>query len=313
MKNKELERFFYTLFDDGDEICLSKNKFGYFSVPLKLYLNEQSSIDLIGQKNGEKTRTYTFYKNNLELVSVNAVSGARLDKNVTKFRTFLIEIDDMPILEQAKYIVDMRVPVSVAVFSGNKSIHFAVSLVEPVLTLEEYTYYAKWLLNIVSKADQNTKNPTRSIRIPFIRRKDTGKMQDLLYNNGRVSNNDFISFLNEYKDLAPKMTSNSQWISTISEERLREIKESGGYVDVRALPIWALERLKLAKSGQLKSAGYSRNNSVFSIAFELFKLGYPYDIVRVFIADWFPVEHDFSEQEMNTAILSALKKVRGGL
>lgn len=101
MKNKELERFFYTLFDDGDEICLSKNKFGYFSVPLKLYLNEQSSIDLIGQKNGEKTRTYTFYKNNLELVSVNAVSGARLDKNVTKFRTFLIEIDDMPILEQA--------------------------------------------------------------------------------------------------------------------------------------------------------------------------------------------------------------------
>lgn len=312
MKNKELQKFFLTLFDEEDEVCLSKNKFGYFSVPLSRYFDDSPTIELFGQKNGEKTRPYTFYKYNLELVSINAVRGARLDKNVTKLRTFLVEIDDLPIVDQVKYMVNMRAPISVAVFSGNKSIHFGISLEQPILSQEEYVYYAKWLLNILKQADQNTKNPTRSIRIPFAKRHDTGKVQDLLYNNGRINNNDFIAFLNEYRDLAPKKTQ-EQWYSSMSEERLRAIKESGGYVDVRALPIWSLERLKMAKNGQLKSAGYSRNNTVFSISFELFKLGYPYDIVKVFIAEWFPVEVDFTEQEMNTAIMSAFKKVRGSL
>lgn len=309
MKNKELVNFFLTLFDWEDEISLSKTKYGYFSVPLSEFLNDNPTITLIGQKNGQPTSSYTFYKSNLELVAINAVKGARLDANVTKYRSFLIEIDNMSLVEQSKYIVEKGVPLSVAVYSGNKSIHFGISLKTPLLSKEEYAYYAKWLLNILSKADQNTKNPTRSIRIPFVKRHDTGKVQELLYSNGRVDNNDFLAFLNHYKHLAPKQNGTSL-VASISEERLKELKESGLMVDLRALPYWAIERLKMARNGTLKANGYSRNATVYAIAYELFKLGYPYDIVLMFIMEWFPEEPDFLWKEIESTVKSAFNRVR---
>lgn len=317
MPNKALIDFFYTLFDPTDEICLSYNQLSYASVPLSEYLNEKGTITLYGQRNGQITKPYIFLKKELELVAINAVKGPKLDNNVIKYRSFLIEIDNMALTEQVRYILNHQVPISVAVYSGNKSIHFGIVLEQPLPSKTEYSFYAAWLLNILKKADQNTKNPTRSIRIPFVKRKNTGKMQTLLYNNGRISNNDFISFLNLYPELAPTNYKPNERLFTadifskISEQRLKELKEKGAMaVDLRALPTWALKRLKLWHEGKLKQMGYSRNNTVFSIAFELFKLGYTYDIVLLFMQEWAIVEPDFTFKEIETAVLSALKQVK---
>lgn len=119
-------------------------------------------------------------------ISINPLKESRRDANVTKFRNFLIEMDEGPLDEQMQKVREAGLPFSAATWSGSKSIHFIVSLEEPV---DEKTWrtWAEALIRSVG-ADPATKNPSRFSRLPGSHRADKGTTQSLLVLNGRVPN-----------------------------------------------------------------------------------------------------------------------------
>jgi hypothetical protein len=112
--------------------------------------------------------------------SINPLHTSRADANVQKYRNFLIEIDNMPIEQQQDYVLS-RVPVSAIVFSGNKSYHFIISLVDDLPNEAEYRKVAEAIYNAVPGIDKSCKNPSRLSRTPGVLRPDTGLYQDLIY------------------------------------------------------------------------------------------------------------------------------------
>lgn len=133
---------------------------------------------------------------------INELQDSRSDENVTCFRNFLIEIDKIPLVDQALYIDEIRMPFSAAVFSGGKSIHYVISLEEPCKDEAEYRELASFLIDdIVTLADKSNKNPSRFTRTPDFVRPDTGRKQELLELRGRVTKDEMLEFLEPYRKI----------------------------------------------------------------------------------------------------------------
>ena len=104
---------------------------------------------------------------------LNACDGGRKKCDIKKFRNFLIEIDEihgtkepMPHREQAILIHQKyKVPYSTVVSSGNKSIHFIISLEESLDGIEDYQYIANWIKNIIPEADSSVLVPEKLSRL----------------------------------------------------------------------------------------------------------------------------------------------------
>lgn len=110
----------------------------------------------------------------------------RADVNVTKFRTFMLELDSLPICEQRHYMDSLKVPYSAIVFSGSRSLHFLTVLTQPLPNYDAYMDISRRLHRLVEKADHSSKNPSRLSRLPFRVRPDTGKEQELVYLGERI-------------------------------------------------------------------------------------------------------------------------------
>ncbi len=137
-------------------------------------------------------------------VCVNELNAGttRSDENVACFRNFLIEIDTIPLDKQAKYIEQLALPYSAAVYSGGKSIHYIISLEEPCANVKEYRELASFLIDdIVTLSDKNNKNPSRFTRTPNYVRPDTGRVQEVLDLRKRVTNEELAKFLAPYAQL----------------------------------------------------------------------------------------------------------------
>lgn len=109
----------------------------------------------------------------------------RADHNVVCYRNILIELDNMPIMEQQQYVLE-RTPVTSIVFSGNKSYHFIISLANPCPTREAYDKLVRAFHRLLPLADKSTKNPSRFSRLPGVVRPDTGLLQELVYLGSRI-------------------------------------------------------------------------------------------------------------------------------
>lgn len=120
--------------------------------------------------------------------------GAGID-NLSCFRNFLVEFDEISIKAQEKRIEQiLDLPFSTKVFSGRRSIHYIFSMVEE-LTIEEYESMARLLLVTVGrKADPKMSNPNRLSRTPGEKRNGVGATQELIATGPRVS---FKKFLNQ--------------------------------------------------------------------------------------------------------------------
>jgi hypothetical protein len=227
------------------------------------------------------------------LVSINPVKGdVRNDDNVTAYRSFLVELDDGPLADQKKYIDDSGLPYSLCVFSGNKSLHFAVTLDHDLPSLELYKFHAEWILNTLKRADPNTKNPSRSIRIPGVQR--TGKkMQQLVEVRGRVSHDRLMAYLSKYPECrpAPEVDENFEF----KEEN------KGGMAK------WVLLGLV---DGFDMSKG--RNGTWFSIGYEFGKCGYDLETTFETLEPLYNPEATFKEAEwrycVNNGHSKAVKK-----
>ena len=187
------------MFEPSDEVAVSNSQWAYHSMP-------QSSV-LIGEVTlvspNQKVPIKKVKTEELTLLCINALKGFRKDDNITSCRTFLWEADVGSLASQMQYTRSIGIPTSLALFSGNKSIHFATVLEDPV-DIRTYRLLYAWALSIGTLYDQNCKNPSRCIRIPGVIRAETGKEQKMIEVGSRVKLDDFMAWLNKYPHLRPK-------------------------------------------------------------------------------------------------------------
>lgn len=278
------------MFHSDESVCVSNTKFGFHSIPLKTALTGTVFL-LPPLKEGipAEDQVVPCDSADLTLVALNPIEGYRRDANVKKYRNFLIELDVGTTDEQMDYIRRSGMPYSAMIFSGNKSIHTLISLTKDLPDEKTYRAIATWILNILPLADQNIKNPSRSIRIPGAER-EIGKFQQLYEFKGKVELKDLTVWLNKYLDSKPK------------ERRKPRVS---GEEDVEMLKKpWVIEKLDNARAG---FPGIGRNQGWFQLASNFRNAGFSEERAIEILEKYFEEEHDFKEKEFLSSISQAFK------
>ena len=139
---------------------------------------------------------------------INPIRGQRrLKDQISNYRNFLFESDNMPLLDQYKLAEDLRQSglVSMATYSGNKSIHFIISAAdtlkfgEPGSDEANDRYRRTWLglerllreFGMTS-IDQTNKNPVTLSRMPGHMR---GEVEQTLLYTGPLQTAEFLQSL----------------------------------------------------------------------------------------------------------------------
>lgn len=272
-------------FNKGETICVSHNDYGYHSIPID---SLSGAIEQVSPR--EDREPEYINEEDICLMSINPINGFRRDENVTAFRSFMVEIDDGPLADQKKYIDESGLPYSICVFSGNKSLHFGIVLDQDIPSEQIWRDIAEWILNILSKADPMTKNPTRSIRFPNnVRPNGKKQLQKLIEFNGRVKYTELAKWLRKYPHKNPA--------EIRKKEKPKTIRTING------IPEWVLDKLQ---NGIDESRG--RNNEWFSIAMELAKAGYDDETMINYCEEFFTPERDFPLSEWKTIMKHAYKR-----
>jgi len=128
--------------------------------------------------------------------------STRSDKAVLTNRNMLIECDSMLVKDQYQLIKAAGFPFSTCVYSGNKSLHFIISLAEACTDEKEYRALTKRIYAALKTCgvapDVACSNPSRQSRYPNGVRQDNGKIQHLIECKGRVSRADLEQWLVEH-------------------------------------------------------------------------------------------------------------------
>ena len=260
---KITNNFLSLLFNSGEEICFSPNKYAYPSKPQD-QLDEDSTV----------------------FVAINPIKGQRNDSNVTAYRSFLVELDDSSLADQKYYIDSMGFPYNYCVYSGGKSLHFLCTLKNDLPSEKIYRFVYQWILNILKRADQQLKSPSRCVRFPQAIRPETGKTQDLIYiSNERIDNDRLESWLNSWPSERPIINTK------------KKIKKDP---DMYSLPDWCKEKLI---NGVHNQEG-ARNQTWMSIGCEFGLNGYTLEDTVAILENYFVEQSDFGEKEFVTAITS---------
>lgn len=273
------------MFRPGETVCVSHNKYGYHSIPLQNALD--GTVTLVSPNPDREFEKVD--SDILTLVSLNPIRGWRDDASVTAYRNFLVEMDYGPLPEQLAYAKAIGLPYSAVVFSGSKSLHFLISLDQDLPSYDVYYLMAEWTLGIATAADQNTKNPSRQIRIPGAYR-EPGKKQLIVEHKGPTSLKVFSEWLAAHPGAKPK------------PPEKREISKEW---DPKKLKGWVSKRLQDGNIG----AKQGRNKEWFAIACEFALAGYNEDDTMDILSAYFVPDRDFKEKEWKTSIKSAFKYI----
>lgn len=163
--------------------------------------------------------------NRYEFFSINPLSptdktdkggeGRRADLNVSNFRTFLFEVDCLPLDEQLDIFTNCGIKFTSITYSGGKSVHALLTIND--LNLEPHNldsialYKSVWqqLASHIEKSagkegiiDAACKNCSRLSRVPNSLRRDTGKRQSLI----QLNKSTFISEVGVDLKLIPTKT-----------------------------------------------------------------------------------------------------------
>lgn len=273
------------MFRPDETVCVSNSKYAYHSVPLEVVLSDK--VKLVSPNPNYEIKEVS--TDTLTLVALNPIKGWREDLNCTAFRNFLIEMDYGPLAEQLKYAKTIELPYSAVVFSGNKSLHFLISLDRDLPSESIWRTMAEWTLAIATAADQNTKNPSRQIRIPGAYR-EPGKQQLIVESRGPTSIKDFSAWLAKHPNAKP---------------RAPEIRQILGTADFSKVKPWVSTRLQSRDIGSKQG----RNKEWFAIAYEFALCGYTEDATMDILSEYFTPDRDFKVREWKTSIHSAFKTV----
>lgn len=285
---EQTKQFLNLLFDPDEEVSVSHNEYGYYSIKQ----SEISGNIHLQSPAGEKLDAF-ITEEDINLICMNPIKGFRRDANITAFRTFLIEVDNMDLASQKKYIEESGIPYSVCVFSGNKSLHYGIVLDRCIPTIKLWRHVNQWILNILTQADQQVKNPSRSIRFPGnIRNNGKNQLQKLVEIKERVSLMDLNIWLNKHKNKKPI-------------EQVRERKfDYNNTPDINNMPLFFHESLKRLQDGSQDQ----RNSSWFNLACIMADKNFDLDTILSYLEQFFIEENDFSKREWETCIKSAYKR-----
>lgn len=126
--------------------------------------------------------------------------SSRTDVNCLYHTRFLFEIDSLPLEKQLEYIEKNKQLINRCTFSGKKSYHTIIEFsnnMEPLCAKyykEIWKYINKTLFD--GHCDTQCNNPSRLTRKPNVKRKDTGKMQEIYIEPKIYIDND-IDFFNK--------------------------------------------------------------------------------------------------------------------
>ena len=281
-------QFLDLLFEPNETFCVSHNKYGYRSISRE---DLNGGVCLKGQ--GERGKDAFITENDINLVALNPIDGPRDDDHVTAFRSFLIELDHDTLAAQKQYIEESGLPYSICVFSGNKSLHYGIVLDKPCLDIHHWRYVNEWILNILDKADQQTKNPSRSIRFPGnMRNNGAKKLQALVDYRGRVSATDLNIWLNQYEDKRPQPV-----------QPTREF-DPDFIPSLDNMPEFFYETLENLRNGTQPE----RNASWFKMAIVMAERNFELDEMLAYLEQFFIEESDFRRREWKTCVKSAYKR-----
>ena len=143
--------------------------------------------DIIKDLNRTRKLDEAFGTMNVEAgawIRINPLDGKGAnDKNVTRFSYALAEADTMPIEDQKKLLINLKLPIAALVESGGKSVHAIVKIDASDET--EYKQRVSFLFSELAKrnyiVDTNNKNPSRLSRLPGAMR--NGVCQNLIATN----------------------------------------------------------------------------------------------------------------------------------
>lgn len=292
------KRLLNLMFRPGERVCVSHNKYGYHSIPLSEVL-EKDKVTLVPTEDSCAKRNLEWIPENYDypktdqllMVALNPIKTWREDQNCTAFRNFLVELDHGPLAQQLDYAKRIGLPYSACIFSGNKSLHFLISLDTDLPSENVWRLFSEWILNIANAADPDTKNPSRSIRLPGAER-EPGKWQKMVEFKGSTKLMDLRNWLAERPDAKPK----------IAEKR-----EISGDMDFSRVKPWVSLRLK---EGLDPTQG--RNKQWFAIACEFALAGYDEDDTLDKLSVFFTPDRSFKEREWKTTVKSAFKYIYSG-
>lgn len=274
------------MFRPGETVCVSDSKFGYHSMPLEKALGDMVTL-LSPNPDVAERRVHT---DSLIFSAINPIQGFREDQNCYKFRNFMLELDGPSLRDQWNYIQQLGIPFSACIFSGNKSLHFLISVDQDIPSEKLWRMFAEWILKIATFADQQVKNPSRSIRIPGAYR-EPGKQQKLLAYNGQVKLRDLYAWLCQFPSSKPRPAEKRKVESVRDPEKVKD---------------WVKKRLKF---GLDPTKG--RNIQWFAIACEFALSGYSLDDTINILEDYFVPDRTFKEKEWKTALHSGFKHIYG--
>lgn len=288
---KETTRQMLALFfNAGESVCISPGKYGYHSInPLDI----DGEMCLVSPKDDIKPDIVK--EGDIALIAINPIKGFRRDSNVTAFRSFLVEMDEGDLITQKAYIDSLKMPYSVCIFSGNKSLHYGIVLSKDLVNIDVWRLACNWILNVVSKADQQTKNPSRSIRFPEHQRQNGKKLKQTIVDiKTRVTQDELFAWLNNWPDLKPE--------PEIEEKSY----DPNNVPDIGKMPKWFLETLE-----RLKDGGQSgRNNTWFSLACKMAAHNFTLDEMISYLEQFFMEEDDFKRNEWLVCIKSGYKRMQ---
>ena len=291
------------MFNPGEAVCVSPNQYSYHSIPLGEVVKEQ--VRLVPTVESAEKRKMAWEdtfewcpSDQMLLVAINPINGYRSDSSVTAFRSFMVEMDTgtgtkEDLQAQADYIKKSGLPFSACIYSGGKSLHYLVTLDQDLPSEKEWRHIAEWILGCLTAADQLTKNPSRSIRIPGAFRAEKGKSQVLLALRERIKLETLQSWLNQNPDAEPRYRDKK--IATVDQRRFDMIRP------------WARNLLRKGLDPTK-----SRNGQWYAIALEYALAGFSEDDTINLLNNYFTPSRDFPEREWLTAIGSAFKRVRSG-
>lgn len=291
-------KFLSALFDPGEEVCFSPNKYAYKSIPWQS-LGPDMILESQGENVKEQYRFKRVSEDQIISVGINPIKGDKADANVTAYRTFLIEIDDGDVYQQKEYIEALKMPYTVCVFSGNKSLHYGITLNTDLPSEVVWRDFNEWILRIVSRADQQNKNPTKSIRFPGNKRPDGKRLfQTLVDIRDRVDVGVLTEWLNRYPSLNPIIEREER--ERQRKIKLAEAKYNNGEVYI---PTEMIAKLRTYVVGSKRG----RNNEWWGHAKDLANIGYDEDTIESLLEPYFYPESDFSYNEWKGVIKSAVR------
>jgi len=194
-----MNNFLSTIFSEGTTTCYTDSPYGY---KVKTEPSEQDIFYCINELHPNKDLNPTKDWHDLN-------QPRRADCNVVCYRNFLVELDNMPLMDQISY-VKSRLPVTSITYSGGSSYHFIISLETPLKTYEDYMNMARRILAAVPEADPACKNPSRLSRLPYRLRPDTQKEQKLVYLSTRIKNSELEAKLPVTKVYEQKVRSKDE-------------------------------------------------------------------------------------------------------